>query len=46
MVDVGNNCDVTDTLHENFACEKVCKGTLYLQIIYIYRNLVGRAMNM
>ena len=41
MVDVGNNCDVSDTLHEIFACEKVCKGTVYLQRIYIYRILVG-----
>jgi hypothetical protein len=35
---VGNNGNVTDTLHVNVACEKVCKGTVYLQMIYIYRN--------
>jgi len=28
-------------LHEIFACEKVCKGTVYLQRKYIYRNIVG-----
>jgi hypothetical protein len=31
-------------LHEKFACEKVCKGTVYLQMIYICKNIVGIVM--